>query len=45
MTHLDALSAAPLAPAVRAALLAALEEGWADPTRRYGSARRARLLL
>jgi cysteine desulfurase len=35
----------PLHPAARAALLAALDDGWADPTRLYGSARRARLLL
>ena len=35
----------PLHPAARAALLAALDDGWADPTRLYGAARRARLLL
>ena len=44
-TCLDAAAAAPLHPAARAALLAALDDGWADPTRLYGSARRARLLL
>ncbi|MCA1710854.1 MAG: aminotransferase class V-fold PLP-dependent enzyme [Actinobacteria bacterium] len=43
--HLDAAAALPLHPAARAALLAALDDGWADPTRLYGSARRARLLL
>jgi len=43
--HLDAAAALPLHPAAREALLAALDDGWADPTRLYGSARRARLLL
>jgi cysteine desulfurase len=43
--HLDAAAAVPLHPAAREALLAALDDGWADPTRLYGSARRARLLL
>ncbi|MGI8535531.1 MAG: cysteine desulfurase family protein [Mycobacteriales bacterium] len=43
--YLDAAAAVPLSPAARAALLAALEDGWADPTRLYGAARRARLLL
>ncbi|MCU1591149.1 MAG: aminotransferase [Frankiales bacterium] len=43
--HLDAAAAVPLHPAARAALLAALEDGWADPSRLYGSARRARRLL
>lgn len=43
--HLDAASGLPLHPASRAALLAALEDGWADPSRLYGAARRARLLL
>jgi cysteine desulfurase len=32
-------------PAARAALLAAIDQGWADPGRLYGEARRARLLL
>ncbi len=32
-------------PVAREALLAALEDGWADPARLYGAARRARLLL
>ena len=43
--HLDAAAGRPLHPAAREALLAALEDGWADPTRLYGSARRARRLL
>jgi cysteine desulfurase len=43
--HLDAAAGVPLHPAARAALLSALDDGWADPTRLYGSARRARLLL
>ena len=42
---LDAASGAPLHPAARAALLAALDDGWADPARLYGAGRRARLLL
>ena len=43
--HLDAASGVPLHPVARQALLAALDDGWADPARLYGSARRARLLL
>jgi cysteine desulfurase len=43
--YLDAASTEPLHPAARDVLLAALDEGWADPARLYGSARRARLLL
>jgi cysteine desulfurase len=43
--HLDAAAAVPLHPAAREALLSALDDGWADPSRLYGSARRARLLL
>lgn len=43
--HLDAAASVPLHPAAREALLAALDDGWADPTRLYSSARRARLLL
>jgi cysteine desulfurase len=42
---LDAASGLPLHPAGRAAYLSALDAGWADPTRRYHDARRARLLL
>jgi cysteine desulfurase len=43
--YLDAAAAVPLHPAARAALEAALDDGWADPARLYGAARRARLLL
>ena len=43
--YLDAASSLPLHPAGRAALLAALDQGWADPSRRYHDARRSRLLL
>ncbi len=42
--HLDAASAAPLHPVAREALLAALDDGWADPSRLYSGARRARRL-
>ena len=45
VTHLDAAAGLPLHPAAREALLAALDDGWADPSRLYGSARRARRLL
>jgi cysteine desulfurase len=34
-----------LHPVARQALLAALDDGWADPARLYGAGRRARLLL
>jgi cysteine desulfurase len=43
--YLDAASGAPLHPVARQALLAAFEDGWADPGRLYGPSRRARLLL
>lgn len=43
--YLDAASTEPLHPAARAAMTAAWDDGWADPARLYGSARRARLLL
>lgn len=42
---LDAAAGGPLHPVARAALLAALDDGWADPARLYGAGRRARLLL
>jgi cysteine desulfurase len=42
---LDSASGLPLHPKAREALLAAHDEGWADPGRLYGSARRARQLL
>jgi cysteine desulfurase len=45
VSHLDAASALPLSPAAREALLACLDDGWADPARLYSSARRARALL
>src|SRR2546423_7528906 len=45
VTYLDAASATPLHPAAREAMLAALEDGWADPDRLYTDGRRARLLL
>ncbi|GIF55063.1 aminotransferase [Asanoa iriomotensis] len=43
--YFDAASAAPLHPAARQALAAALDDGWADPARLYSRARRARQLL
>jgi cysteine desulfurase len=42
---LDAASGAPLHPVAREALLAALDDGWADPGRLYSAGRRARMLL
>ena len=39
--YLDAASGAPLHPVAREALLAALDDGWADPGRLYGAGRRA----
>ncbi|MYX21303.1 aminotransferase class V-fold PLP-dependent enzyme, partial [Streptomyces sp. SID8380] len=45
MPYFDVASAAPLHPVARQALLAALDEGWADPARLYREGRRARLLL
>ena len=44
-TYLDASSAELLHPVARQALLAAMDQGWADPSRLYHEARRARLLL
>ena len=43
--YIDAAAAAPLHPVARQALLAALDDGWADPGKLYGQARRARQLL
>jgi len=43
--YLDAASAVPLHPAARAALERALAEGWTDPARLYGAARRVRIRL
>ncbi|MFB7658149.1 MULTISPECIES: cysteine desulfurase/sulfurtransferase TusA family protein [unclassified Streptomyces] len=45
MAYFDAASAAPLHSVARQALLASLDEGWADPARLYREGRRARLLL
>jgi len=43
--YFDAASAAPLHPVARQALVAALDDGWADPGKLYARARRARQLL
>lgn len=43
--YFDAAAAAPLHPVARQALLAGLEEGWAEPSKVYSSGRRARHLL
>lgn len=43
--YLDAATAAPLHPVARQALLAALDDGWADPAKLYTQARRAHQLL
>ena len=43
--YLDAATAAPLHPVARQALLAALDDGWADPDRLYSAGRRAGQLL
>ncbi|MFJ6698737.1 cysteine desulfurase/sulfurtransferase TusA family protein [Streptomyces sp. NPDC091272] len=45
MPYFDAASAAPLHPVAHQALLASLDEGWADPARLYREGRRARMLL
>ena len=45
MAYFDAASAEPLSPAAREALLAALDDGWADPARLYREGRRASLML
>ncbi|WP_405580595.1 cysteine desulfurase/sulfurtransferase TusA family protein [Streptomyces sp. NBC_01190] len=45
MPYFDMASAAPLHAVARQALVAALDEGWADPARLYREGRRARLLL
>ncbi|WP_370514092.1 aminotransferase class V-fold PLP-dependent enzyme [Cellulomonas sp. JZ18] len=42
---LDVAGHAPLRPRARAALLEALDQGWADPRRLFAEARRARMLL
>lgn len=43
-TYFDATSSEPLRPAAREALLTALADGWADPSRLHSEARRARLM-
>jgi cysteine desulfurase len=43
--YFDAASSVPLHPVARQALLAALDEGWADPARLHREGRRARILL
>ncbi|ABW11238.1 aminotransferase class V [Parafrankia sp. EAN1pec] len=43
--YLDHASTTPLHPVAREALLAALDDGWADPARLYREGRRARMLL
>src|SRR5215472_8349852 len=45
MAYFDAASAEPITPAAKIALLAALDDGWADPARLHREGRRARLLL
>ncbi|WP_427922967.1 cysteine desulfurase/sulfurtransferase TusA family protein [Streptomyces sp. cg40] len=45
MSYFDAASSAPLHPVARQALLAALDDGWADPARLYREGRKARMLL
>ncbi|HLL64583.1 MAG TPA: aminotransferase class V-fold PLP-dependent enzyme [Micromonosporaceae bacterium] len=42
--YLDSATASPLHPVARQALLAALDDGWADPGRLYTRSRRARQL-
>jgi cysteine desulfurase len=45
VAYFDAASAEPLHPSAREALLAALDDGWADPARLHREGRRAQLLL
>ena len=45
MAYFDAASAEPLHPSAREVLLAALDDGWADPARLHREGRQARLLL
>ncbi|MCH6159847.1 cysteine desulfurase/sulfurtransferase TusA family protein [Streptomyces marispadix] len=45
MPYFDAASSVPLHPVAREALIAALDEGWADPGRLHREGRRARMLL
>src|SRR5438046_791429 len=45
VSYFDAAAGTPLHPAARQALLAAQEDGWADPGKLYAPGRRARHLL
>jgi cysteine desulfurase len=45
VAYFDAASAEPMHSSARDALLAALDDGWADPARLHREGRRARLLL
>ena len=45
MAYFDAASAEPISSAARDVLLAALDDGWADPVRLHREGRRASLLL
>src|SRR5215470_3096704 len=45
MAYFDAASAEPISPVAREALLAGLDDGWADPVRLHREGRRASLLL
>lgn len=45
MAYFDAASTEPLHPSAREALLAALDDGWADPARLHREGRRAQMLL
>ncbi|MEV7285681.1 aminotransferase class V-fold PLP-dependent enzyme [Streptomyces sp. NPDC093252] len=45
MTYFDAASGSPLHSVAREALVAALDDGWADASRLYREGRRARMLL
>jgi cysteine desulfurase len=45
MAYFDAASAEPMSPAAREALLATLDDGWADPMRLHREGRQASLLL
>jgi len=45
VVYFDAASAEPMVPEAARALLAGLEDGWADPVRLHREGRRARLLL
>jgi cysteine desulfurase len=45
MAYFDAASAEPVLPAAKTALIAALDDGWADPARLHREGRKARLLL